>query len=35
MYAPSEMSHAPQTKNCMKFITVRRNLMLMGRVAAG
>src|SRR5262245_9725509 len=31
MYAPNEMSHAPQTKNCMKFITVRRNRMLMER----
>src|SRR5262245_42887373 len=30
-YAPNEMSHAPQTKNCMKFITVRRNRMLMER----
>jgi hypothetical protein len=28
MYAPSEISHAPQTKNCMKFITVRRNWTL-------
>ncbi|MGH6782192.1 MAG: FG-GAP repeat domain-containing protein, partial [Sphingomonadaceae bacterium] len=31
MYAPAEISHDPQTKNCMKFITMRRNLMLMGK----
>ena len=25
---PMEVSHEPQTKNCMKFMTVRRNEML-------
>src|SRR6186713_2912552 len=33
VYALNEMSQAPQTKNCMKFITVRRNRMLMPRSA--
>src|SRR5690349_4529399 len=28
MYAPKEMSHAPHTKNCRKFMTVSRNEML-------
>jgi hypothetical protein len=30
MYAPKEMSHAPHTKNCMKFITARRKWIFIG-----
>jgi hypothetical protein len=29
-YAPKEMSHAPHTKNCRKFMTVSRNGMPIG-----
>jgi hypothetical protein len=31
MYAPSEISHEPQTKNCRKFMTVSRSWTLMCR----